>query len=364
MTDELLEAGKRYVFYETVTETMLKGGSSENDVYKVLISLFNTNHDDYTVEEINEIILRIHEGLLEDGSYNQKGRRNIQTEVENLIRFRGSGGGVSLGDIYNDLKLTTATEKAACRMSVNRLSAMGIIEKVNSGRTGIYRLIDSNLEETQFLENDDPGVEFPVRLPCGLNELCSLYEKNIIIVAGSKGAGKTALALNIAIDNQHNIPVIYLNSEMGSVEYTKRLRNFGVNHKEQIKFKTYDRCVDYHDLINGDRKIYIVDYLEIHDTFYAVADPIRKIHEKLRRGICFILIQKKGGADLGRGSDFSMEKSRLYLTMDFNEQILQTKLRIADAKFPKVGFPVRGLFRNIKVINGTRLSPVDDTWHR
>jgi len=54
----------------------------------------------------------------------------------------------------------------------------------------------------------------------------------------------------------------------------------------------------------------------------------------------------------------------LYLTLDFDEAQSQTKVCIADAKFPRVPYPVRGLWRNVKIIGGHKISPVGDSWQR
>jgi len=87
------------------------------------------------------------------------------------------------------------------------LQAEKIIEKYGEQR-GWYRTIDKhNDHEMEFIEGE--VKEFDVALPFGLNKICSLYPKNIIIVAGSKGSGKTALLMNIALMNQDKHEVMY-----------------------------------------------------------------------------------------------------------------------------------------------------------
>ena len=110
-------------------------------------------------------------------------------------------------------------------------------------------------------------------------------------------------------------------------------------------------------------KIYIVDYLEVHENFYEIAKPIRKIHEKLGDSLCFIGVQMKAGSTLGRGGDFSAEKARLYLTMDYQESERKSKVTIYDAKEPRPPHEsVRGMWRMTKIINGSSLtySPQDN----
>jgi len=138
-------------------------------------------------------------------------------------------------------------------------------------------------------------MEYPVKMPVGIHDLCYLYAKNIIVVAGSKGAGKTAFLLNVALLNQNDHEVIYFNSEMGDEEWTKRLQALGIHNKTDQKFKAWHRHDKFHERMDERNAIYIVDFMEIHDNFYEIAKPIRQIHEKLKDGICFIGIQMKRG---------------------------------------------------------------------
>jgi hypothetical protein len=151
---------------------------------------------------------------------------------------------------------------------------------------------------------------------------------------------------------------------MGPIEWTKRMQGFGCTTKSDVKFKAKTCYKNFHDKIDGSNKIFIVDFLEIHDNFYEVAGLIRKIHEKLKEGICFVAVQKKIGEKLGRGSDFSMEKARLYLTMEFEEKQACTKMTIIDAKANKTMSDVRGLSKRIKIVNGSQIHSLDKDWTR
>jgi len=117
--------------------------------------------------------------------------------------------------------------------------------------------------------------------------------------------------------------------------------------------------------IDGTKKIWIVDFLEIHENFYEIAKSIRQIHEKLGEGICFIAIQKKGNEKFGRGAEFSMEKSRLYLTLDYVEGTeCCTKMTIVDAKACKLPSGAKGLNKRIKILGGASMLDLDKTWQK
>ena len=339
--------------YEDIIEMMLRGGSSLELAQSMLFILVNYYKEDYTDHSIEQQVLAIHEGLLADGGYKQK--RNIQQEVLDVVSFR-EGGTINIADIYSDLKVTDPHEKTACRVAVNRLVMRGTLEKVDGGKSGTYRLIKNNAEETTFLTA--PKGEFKIWLPLDLHTMGKIFPKNMIVVAGSKSAGKTALALNIAIGNQDKKKVVYLNSEMGDEEFTERMLKLGCTGPGDIRFKCYRKASDYQDLIGPDEAIYIIDFLEIHDEFYKVGKILKAIHDKLKDGIAIVLMQMKAGGNLGRGGDFSKEVSRLYLSMDYQPDQKCTRVSIEEMKSPKTEAGYRGWSRSVKIIDGSRLSPM------
>jgi hypothetical protein len=145
-------------------------------------------------------------------------------------------------------------------------------------------------------------------------------------------------------------------------EWSVRLKKWGISKKSEIRYQMEECSTDFHNKIGPDHKIYIVDYLEVNDNFWEIGKMIRKIHDKLRDGICFIAIQKKTNAYLGRGAEFSLEKARLYLSLDFMPKESCSKLTIVDAKAPRMGESIRGYWKKIKIIDSIKLSSEDNTW--
>ena len=263
-------------------------------------------------------------------------------------------------DNHRELGLTTRDHKKAANMALLRLVDEKVIEKYGDKR-GCYRLIERDFNtEMRFI--DGPVEEFGVKLPFGLNGICSIFAKNIIVVAGSKSAGKTALLMNIAKMNQDHNEVVYFNSEMGDEEWSRRLKQMGIEKQEDLKFKAYGIHKNFHDMMDEKKKIFIIDFLEIHDNFYEIAKHIRLIHEVIKDGICIIAIQKKQGQMMARGADFSMEKARLYLSLDFLEGQRCSQMTIVDAKSPKVADSLRGWKKRIKIMNGVRMEALDENW--
>jgi hypothetical protein len=287
--------------------------------------------------------------------------RNIAAEVREWVS--ATNGHFSATDCHKELDFSTNGHKKAINEALRRMCADGKIERIGE-KNGVYRRVDEHSDdEMVFIET--ALHEFPVHLPFGLSALCKIYPGNIIIVAGSKSAGKTALLLNIAKSNSKDgTPVLYMNSEMENEEFTDRMRDMGYVRASDIGFKMIKRHTNFHDRITQDKKIFIIDFLEIHDNFYEIAKYIRAIHEKLKNGIAIAAVQKKAGAMLARGSDFSAEKARLYLSMDYDQQMRATKLTIYDAKIPRnpeLG-SLKGKWKHIKIVN-TKMTALSEAWN-
>ncbi len=344
-----------------VSYVMMKKGQTREVVEKFVTDIYIEHKFDFTEFELKDLVLeeycRVHTFEDPQPQLPTASKRSYQQELEDLIDFRGPGE-ISTLDIYTELKITTQPEKNAIRVALSRLTDSGRLVKSTTGKTGVYRIKSQEVLRTKFLPQSIP--EFPIVLPVDLNLQCKLFAKNIIVVAGTKSAGKSAFLLKIAIENQARMPVVYLNSEMGDEEFTDRMKKFGVTSAEEIQFDCIECHAGFSDHITPERKIFIIDYLEIHDNFYAIAQPIRAIHEQLRDGIAIIAIQKKKNEQLGRGAEFSMEKARLYLNLEYREQDKCSRITIIDAKNPKRS-GVNGAYRDIKIVNGASFRP-KDTW--
>jgi len=291
--------------------------------------------------------------------------RNLMQEIKNYILIQRSlqEPCILLTEAFHTLQVLTKEQKNNAYVAVSRICAEGNLIKKQEDKRGVYRILYNEKDSSAMdLLSECDSPEFNVHLPLQLGDMCVISPGNIIVVAGSKSSGKTALMMNIAQLNQYDRDVVYLNSEMHEVEFKKRMKKSAP--LKDWKIKGYKCHNNFDDYITGDGKIYIVDYLEIHKDFYDIATPIRKIHEKLGDSICFIGVQMKSGATLGRGGDFSAEKARLYLTMDYVDSEKKTKVTIYDAKEPRPPHEnVRGKWRFVKIQEGCKLSySPQDNW--
>ena len=336
-----------------IANCLVKGGMNHVDIEQVLRIIGKNCEPPF---DENEISIKIKSAT----DRNDKKNRAWQQEVFELIELQR--GYISVTKAYNELQVLRKQDKVSVRVAFKRLEELGMIEK--SGRiAGEYKIIDRNTEKIDFLSADT--TPYKIHLPFNLGRLVRIHPKNIIVIAGEQNSGKSALALNIARDNmyQPNVPIRYFSSEMGAVELRERLAGFdGISIEDWKKVDFRERSSNFEDVIDPDA-INIIDFLEISDAFYKIAETMRLVYEKLRNGIAIIAIQKDSKAEYGRGSSFGLEKPRLYLTVSDNAPA-GAILKIQKAKNwqDKTKNP-NGLQIGFKIVNGCNLMCVGD-WHR
>ena len=254
----------------------------------------------------------------------------------------------SIYPIYINLNLKERKDKKNVSEALRKLCNEGIIEK-SGNKNGQYRKVDNTVEVIDFMNADDS--EFEIALPMGINTFVKIQPKNIIVVAGSPNSGKTALLLNIAHDNLAKHRVEYFSSEMGAAELKSRLVQFDEPLEYWKGFKPKERADNFADVIVPDA-INIIDFLELTEDFYLVGRYMRDIFNKLTTGIAIVALQKAPGASMGRGGVGSLEKPRLYLTMESNKiQIVKGK----NWRYPYQN--PNGMEREFRLVNGCKFMP-------
>ena len=143
---------------------------------------------------------------------------------------------------------------------------------------------------------------------------------------------------------------------MGAIELRNRLSKFQ-KPLSSWKFKALERSSNFADVIKPN-DINVIDFLEIHDDFWKVGGMIKDIHDKLGKGIAVIAIQKDPHKEYGIGATRSLDKARLYFTMDSN------KIRIVKAKnWAHETINPNGLELHFKLVQGCKFI-VEQDWKK
>ena len=234
------------------------------------------------------------------------------------------------------------------RVILFRLIEEGLIERV---KPGYYRVKEPTLPDMEW-HNADTTSGLDIKLPFEIHNLVEIYPRNILVIAGTTNAGKTAYLLNFVKDNMQHWDIHYFTSELSEQELKKRISKFGDGIDWQ--FHAHDRNSNFDSVIIPDA-INIIDYLEPPSgEYYAIGDQIKAIHHRLATGIAFIAIQKKRKTELGRGQEFSEERARLYLSMD------PGKLRIVKAKNWRTEVNPNGMLYTFKLTDGCKFIQIEE----
>jgi len=240
-------------------------------------------------------------------------------EVREWVRI--TNGNFSITNAIQDLTIITKEAKQKLRVYLNRLvNDEGMIERVGN-RDGVFRRIQTELNVIDIYNVETTYLD--VKYPLEIHEFFATMPKNIIVIAGTPNVGKTAFLLNVAAKNMNrkslNMPIRYFTSEMGGSELASRLKMFEpeIPYSFWKNVKFCDHSSGFADRIEPDG-LNIIDYLEIPTEFWQVGERLKEIYDKLNTGIAVVALQKKFGQKLGRGAEFSLEKPRLYVSLEAN----------------------------------------------
>lgn len=281
-----------------------------------------------------------------DGRWVRKDRQNYQDAEKGLAQVirdfvSRTKGTFSTGQLDSELGIV-GRAKDNRRVILWRLVDEGLIERI---KPGYYRVKEPPLPDMEW-QNVDITNGLDIKLPFDIHSLVEIYPKNILVIAGTTNAGKTAYLLNFVKDNMQRWDIHYYTSELSEQELKKRISKFGDGI--DWRFHPHERNSNFDSVIIPDA-INIIDYLEPPSgEYYAIGDQIAAIHSRLTTGIAFIAIQKKRKAELGRGGEFSEERARLYLSMDAG------KPKIIKAKNWRTGVNPNVMLYTFKLIDGCK----------
>ena len=260
---------------------------------------------------------------------------SIKEWVEN------SSGSFTSQDVDREFGLTSKEEKRARNNVLYYLVNKNKIER-DKNKKGKYHVVIDDVEEVNW--DEDHQEEFPVSLPLGLDRMVSISPRNIILVEGCGNAGKTAFCINILAANlRQDYPLWYLFSEGSPGEVKRRLSSGQVDFSLwKSKVHAAFRSSLQHQVIKSKNPdgLTIIDFLEpMNGEYYRLGTQISEIGDSLQAGLVVVCVQKKTGAEIGRGGEAIREKPRLTLAIDLlekGEAYIICSLKINKCKRPKV----------------------------
>jgi hypothetical protein len=263
-----------------------------------------------------------------ENTFNETQEQNLKARILEYIHSV-TNCDVNVTVLDKEMGIVTQRDRDNRRQIMHRLCENDVLELI---RQGVYKRKDLDLNEID-IENCDSSNTIEVKLPFGLHTWVNFYSRNLIVIAGDTDAGKSAMGINILkLNNESKMPLKYFNSEMGAEELKKRFTNAGII---KPNFKIYERDHAFYEVFNPNA-INLVDYLELTENHYLIAEEFKRATAVLKKGIAIYLIQKKFGATMGYGAESSMWKARLYVTLSYDKSTKSGKLYVVKAKNPKI----------------------------
>ena len=219
-------------------------------------------------------------------------------------------------DLDSDLGIKTEADKHSRYVCMQSLVKEGFIVQ-NPKVAKQWRFIQVDLERIDYKSNESP-IPLSITMPLGISKLVNLYPGNLVVIAGTTNAGKTALLLDLLKLN-NNIPMTanYWFSEGGRDELRSRLDLCDDVSVDDWKFDAFSRSSNFEDVIVPNA-LNVVDYLELGVTndFFEVNKLLKQMVAKIGLGLLVVAIQKNSNSDYGRGGMLSAELARLYVSLD------------------------------------------------
>jgi adenosyl cobinamide kinase/adenosyl cobinamide phosphate guanylyltransferase len=352
LIDVLKQSSNKPVASKKPVGKYFGNGRRDNDLFSVANSLIKAGCDpEFAKDVLNRLTTSWEEcdtSWVATKIQSALKRHTEVTLVEDIRTWvESTCGDFMVTSMYQDLQLSIKDRKTCTQILTSMVTA-GNIEHA-SRKNGHYRKINKEREIINW-RGVKPFEYYDIKMPLGIHNMCNIKKTNIIVIAGTSNAGKTAFALNVAVLNpQHKVR--YLCSEMDDTELSERIACFekpedAWNH---VEFSRLDGSGAYCVDPNG---LNIVDYIEPTDgEFYKMQGLINAIHSKLVDGIAVINIQKKPGELFGKGGSGTVERARLYMSMEFQE------LKFVKVKSPKkingIGKELEGTKINFKLFNNS-----------
>ena len=190
------------------------------------------------------------------------------------------------------------------------------------GRVGTYEIVDSKVE-TLDISKVKALERLTIKWTLGEEIYFFTSPKSISIIAGETDAGKSAYLANFCSMNMDKFKgrIHLFSSELTVERFAERVQKMdGRPLSDWTHVPFHPRESQYEAAIYPN-DINVIDYMELDPSKpYDVGNMIKKIFDKLEKGIAIIGLQMKDGADIAYGGSWSKQKAEFYLTLSRNQE--------------------------------------------
>jgi len=284
-------------------------------------------------------------------------RKNLTQEFLDWISEVKSGQ-FKVKDWYMESNIINKEDKHTTIVVANNLckGQKPLLERTHN--RGEYRIIDREVEFTDFL-NVSKEKAIDLTLPLEIHRKTVFFPRDIIVIAGVTGYGKTTFLLNVIKENMQKFEFKYFSSEMSALAINKKLGYFELPIEDWKMKVISDDKWDYsniHDKIFPN-DMNVIDYLEPEgEKTYNIHGVLTKISKRLEKGMALIATQKRPDLALSAGGVYSAKSTSLYLSLDWGTiNIFKNRYREEDSH-PQL------TRRDFEIVYGLKFSSTSD-WY-
>lgn len=263
-----------------------------------------------------------------------------------------------------------ASEPEARRQVAKKLSYEILtkkrVEKNEFKHPSIYRFLNREKKVINWVDASEKD-SVPFNWPKGRDGTSFPFDgqltvrpTDIIVLAGTSNAGKSALCKNLVVENMDdwNGRLTYMVNEYQPARFKRSMNlmdwNTPHNSDGTLKFELIQRDCDWEYAIEPD-KLNVIDWISMGGDFYKIGTVIKGIQERLHDGVAVVVIQKGEGNSLGTGGQFSEHFASYYLSVDF-ERITFKKAKEYH------GYNPNGKSYGFKLADGVLLNELREVW--
>lgn len=292
-----------------------------------------------------------------------------QAEIAAYLELR-RGREVHLDSIMKDLQIDPR-DRGQLTAVIADLRKKRLIKPAGR-RDGWYKvLLDikpvkvAGVDATKFFDLSFPMSHRDAHSSFGFEDLFSVSEGDLVVIAGTSNVGKTALVLTLLGENITKHPCVLMGNEHTTSDglimpkFKRRLQNMNwasfFNGSGELTFSLLPVAEDYEDWVEAG-KINIVDWISLDDKLWLVGNTLDRIKKAVGKGVAVAVLQKKQGYTYAYGQEATEHYADVYMTIDPLGNF-ESRLTLGKIKEPKTR--TKGRMWGFEIVdNGANLTNI------